>query len=133
MAIAHAAILEVTTMLNGQLTTSGGNSGELDIENGQGTAVLSIHDRTGGTAAATIAVTESDTTGGTFTAIPAAALFNLDTGAAATFANLATTLTDQKLGLHLQLLRRFIRVEIAGTSISHDLAITAAVGKKYSS
>ena len=136
MPITYAGILELTTMTNGQLTTSGAatvNSGEVDIKNGEGTAVLSIHDRASGTAAAAIAVTESLTTGGTFTAVPAAALFNLDTGAADTFDDLSTSLSDQKLGLHLQLLKRFLRVEFTGTDISHDLAIVAAVGKKYSS
>ena len=132
MPIVYAAQLRVEQMLNAQLTTSGGNSGELDMKNWSGTAVLSIQDRAGGTAAATIAVTESLTTGGTFTAVPAAALFNLATGDPATFDDLSTAASSQQLGLHCELLKRFIRVEIAGTSISHDLSIVGVVGKKYS-
>ena len=127
----YAGQLDATTMLNGQLTTSGGNSGELDLQGWTGTALLSIDDRASGTAAATIAITESETTGGTFTAVPADALFNLSTGLAATFSDLSTSASNQVLGLHCLRLKRFIRVEVAGTSISHDLAIVGVVGKKY--
>jgi len=129
-----AGRIKHTVLSNATLTTSGADtvdSGELDIINNDGgTALLNIHDRAGGTAAATIAVTHSLTTGGTFTAVPAAALFNLATGAAATFSDLSTSLSNQSLGLHLQKLRRFIRVEFTGTDISHLLAITAAHGKR---
>ncbi len=129
----YAGQLQTTVMSNANLTTSGAdtvNSGELDTINLDGTAILAIHDRASGTAAATIAVTHSLTTGGTFTAVPAAALFNLATGAAASFSNLSTSLSDQRLGLHLQQLRRFVRVEFTGTDIDHNLAVVATGGKR---
>jgi hypothetical protein len=133
MPIVYAGQLETTVMSNANLTTTGAgtaNSGELDIINGQGTAILTINDRASGTAAATIAVTHSLTTGGTFTAVPAASLFNLSTGAAATFAALSTSASDQSLGLDLSVLRRFVRVEFTGTDIDHNLCVVATVGKR---
>lgn len=129
----YAGQLQTTVMSNSNLTTSGAdtvNSGELDLINADGTAILTIHDRASGTAVATIAVTHSLTTGGTFTAVPAAALFNLATGAAAAFTDLSTSLSVQSLGLHLQQLRRFVRVEFTGTNIDHNLAVVATVGKR---
>jgi len=133
MPIVYAGQLETTVMSNANVTTSGAataNSGELDVINGDGTAILTINDRTGGTAAATIAVTHSLTTGGTFTAVPAAALFNLSTGAADTFTALTTSVSDESLGLDLSQLRRFVRVEFTGTDIDHNLCVVATVGKR---
>jgi hypothetical protein len=130
----HAGRVIQTVLSNANLTTTGAdtvNSGELDlINNDGGTAILGINDRASGTAAASIAVTHSLTTGGTFTAVPAEALFNLETGAAAAFSDLSTSASDQRLGLHLQKLRRFVRVEFTGTDIDHNLAVVATHGKR---
>jgi hypothetical protein len=120
---------------NQNITTSGAgtdNSAEFDLQNLEGTALLGINDRASGTAAATIAVTHSETSGGTFSAIPTAALYTPSTGVAATFTALSTSASEQFLGLHLQLLKRFVRVEFTGTDIDHNVAVVLVGGKQYS-
>ena len=117
------------------LTTTGADtveSDEFDMQNLEGTALLGIVDRVSGTAAMSIAVTHSLTTGGTFNAVPADALFTLSTGQAGTFSNLSTAASEQYLGLNVQKLRRFVRVEFTGTDIDHNLAIVMVGGKQYS-
>jgi hypothetical protein len=123
--------LEITTLLNAQLTTSGGNSSELDISQYEGNIFLSVDDRAGGTAAATVTVQHAETSGGSFSAVPADALFNPQTGVAATFTDLGTAGSSEALGLVKNKLKRFIRVAVAGTTITHDLAIVAAAQEKY--
>lgn len=134
MPITYADVLSLDVQ-EANLTTSGAdtvNSDEFDLQNLEGTGLLGITDRVSGTAAATIAVTHSETSGGTFSAVPAAALFTPSTGVAGTFTALSTAASEQSLGLHLQLLKRFIRVEFTGTDIDHNLAIAMVGGKQYS-
>lgn len=121
------------TILNGQLTTSGGSSSEIDQAKLDGELSLNVHDRAGGTAAATVTVEHSHTTSTGFTDIPADALVDPETGEAATFDNLSTSLSDQRLIVKLDRCRRFIRVTVAGTSISHDLAISYVAPERRSS
>lgn len=131
MAITYAGQGRTLVLSNAVFSSTGGNSGELDLAGVEGTVRLTVNDRAGGTAAATIAVTHSETSGGSFDAVPADALFDLETGDADTFANLSTSASDQTLGLLTQRCRRYIRLEIAGSGITHNLAIVAAVGDKY--
>lgn len=130
MPITYAEVLDTQLLTNSQFTVSGGNTASADLQNIEGTALLTISDRAGGTAAATLTVThsEDDTT---FGAIPADALFTPADGVAATFTDLSTSASFQSLGLLVQKLKRYVRVEIAGTTITHDLAIMVTGGKQY--
>lgn len=131
MPIMYAGQQDVQVISNEQFTTSGGNTSSADQQNNEGTATLTINDRASGTAAATVSVTHSEDDS-TFVAVPTDALFTPSTGVAATFADLSTSASSQTLGLLLQKLNRYIRIEIAGSSISHDVAIVYVAGLKYS-
>lgn len=131
MPIMYAGVQDVQVLSNAQFTTSGGNTSAADQLNNEGTATLTINDRASGTAAATLAVTHSEDNS-SFSAVPTDALFTLSTGEAATFTDLSTSASSQTLGLLLQKLKRYIRIEIAGTSITHDVAVVYVAGKKYS-
>jgi len=134
MPITYADVLSADIQ-EANLTTTGAdtvNSAEFDMQNLEGTALLGIVDRVSGTAAATIAVTHSLTSGGTFNAVPADALFTPSTGQPGTFTALSTAASEQYLGLNIQKLRRYIRVEFTGTDIDHNLAIAMIGGKQYS-
>lgn len=130
MAITHAGALDAQLLTNAAFTTSGGNTASADLKNIEGTALLIVSDRTGGTAAATVSVThsEDDTT---FVAIPTDALFNPATGDTASFTDLSTSASFQELGLLVQKLKRYVRIEIAGTSITHNVAAMLVGGKRY--
>ena len=134
MTVIHAGELSLDIQ-EANLTTTGADtveSDEFDMQNLEGTALLGIVDRVSGTAGMTIAVTHSLTTGGTFTAVPADALFTPSTGLAGTFSALTTAASEQSLGLNIQKLRRFVRVEFTGTDADHNLAIVMVGGKQYS-
>ena len=73
-----------------------------------------------------ITVEHSETTGTGFGAVPASALFDPLTGDADTFDAVTTAATDQTLALNRQQLKRFVRVVLAGTTITQNTAITAA-------
>lgn len=119
-------------LLNAVYTaSSGGVSSELDTAPYVGNVWIGVSDRASGTAAATVTVEHSDTSGSGFTAVPASALFNPNTGAAASFPNLSTAAYSQYLGLNRQQLKRYVRVAIAGTTITHNVAVVAAVQQEY--
>jgi hypothetical protein len=120
-------------LLNAAVTSSGANSSELDVQPyTTGNAFLLVNARSGGTNVVTIAVTHSDTSGGVFTAVPASAIFDVDTGAAFSFATVSTTASTQRCGLNTQQLKRFVRVELTGTTLSgHNFAIVAGVQPQY--
>ncbi len=123
-----AGVLETTVLANANVTTTGAgtaNSGELDTQPLEGTAILTVSDRASGTAAATVAVLHSDTSGSGYAAVPADALFDLDTGEASAFASLSTSASMQSRGLHLQKLRRYVIVQFAGTDIDHEVCVVA--------
>ena len=133
MPITYAGVLD-TQIYNANVTTSGAATADadsFDLQNIEGTALLSIDDRDSGTAAATIAVTHSEDDI-TFAAVPTNALFATDTGQAATFADLSTSASVQSLGLHMQLMKQYVRVEFTGTDIDHELAVVLTGGKQYS-
>lgn len=133
MPITYAGVLS-GDIYNANITTTGAgtaNSASFDLRNLAGTALLGINDRASGTAAATIAVTHSEDNS-TFVAIPTAALFIPSTGVASTFTALSTSASEQFLGLHFQLLKRYVRVQFTGTDIAHNVAIVLVGGKQYS-
>lgn len=116
--------LRLDNLMNANLTTAT-NSAEFDVEQFLGNVFLNVHARSGGTGAATVGVEHSETSGGTFTAVPASALFDPLSGDADTFANISTTEYEDTLALNRQQLKRFVRVAIAGTVTSFDVAIVA--------
>ena len=86
--------------------------------------------RSGGTNTAAIAVTHSSDDS-TFTAVPASALYNPATGVATAFTSVTTAATDQTLALNLQQCKRYVRVEVTGTTITQNAAITVAYQAHY--
>lgn len=69
----------------------------------------------------------------TFTAVPASALFNVESGEADTFTTLVlSTASDEWLGLNDQQLKRYIRVVMTGAvSSARTISITGAGQPKY--
>lgn len=106
--------------------TGAGSTGEFDVSQAVGNINLIVSDRTGGTGATTVSVEHAETSGGSFSAVPASALFNPATGDADTFDNLGTTGSEQDLALNRQQLKRFIRVTWGGTVTSHDVVVAVA-------
>ena len=92
-------------------------------------ALITVSVAAGGTGTLSIAVTEADTIGGAYTAVPASALFNPDTGEDDTFDDVTTTESNQTLALNLDKCKRFVRAELtAGTS--HVVAVVAVATNK---
>jgi hypothetical protein len=118
--------IRLVNLMNANLT-SATNSSELDLNQYLGNVFLNVDARAGGTGDSTVGVEHAETSGGTFSAVPASALFDPLSGAADTFANITTTAYEDTLGLNRQQLKRFVRVAIAGTVTSQDVAIVAAI------
>ena len=116
--------IRLDSLYNDNFTVTG-STAELDLENRIGNLFLNVSARAGGTGDTTVAVEHAETSGGTFSAVPASALFNVLTGEADTFTNITTTALDETLGLNRQQLKRFVRVTFAGTITSQDVAVTA--------
>lgn len=119
--------VELLLLSNAAFSSSGGSTTGRDITPYTGNLFLLVSDRAGGTAAATVTVEHSTDLSTNYSTVPANALFNVNTGADATFADLSTSASTQVLGLNRQQLKKYIRVTIAGTGITHNLAIVLAV------
>jgi len=119
--------IRLDSLYNGVITAgSGANSSELDVEGFVGNIFINVAARAGGTNSMAITVEHSETSGSGFEEVPASALFNPLTGEADTFDAVTTAATDQTLGLNRQQLKRYVRVVLAGTTITQNTAITAA-------
>lgn len=94
----------------------------VDLINNPGTSVLvNINAITGGTGTTTVALTHSvDNT--TFVAVPAAAILNPATGLVTTLSTFSTTGTNQIVAVNRELLRRYLRLEMTGTTITQTIA-----------
>lgn len=124
--------IKLVSLLNAVYTTSsGGSSAELDTAPYVGNIFIDVSARASGSNTTTVTVEHSDTSGSGFAAVPASALFNPNTGAAASFANISTTAYDSYLGLNRQQLKRYVRVTFAGTSITQNVSVVAAVQPEY--
>ena len=123
------------TLLNAVYTSSsGGSSAGLDLQNyAVNPITLLVSARTGGTATTTVTVEHSSDDGSTdtYTAIPASALYDLNTGLAATFGTFSTTVYSKALGVNTQQIKRYIRVTFAGTSITQNVAVVAGLMQDY--
>lgn len=119
------------SLLNAAVSGSGTNSASID-GNKSINATLWINSafRSGGTNTAALAVTHSSDNS-SFSAVPASALYNWATGAAATFTSVTTSATDETLCLNLQQCKRYIRVEITGSTLTHNAAITVGYQAHY--
>ena len=133
MAIQFKLVLK--TLLNAAYSSSsGGSSAALDVQQYAVQPItLLVSARTGGTATTTVTVEHSSDAGATdtYTAVPASALYDLNTGLAATFGTFSTTVYSKALGLNTQQVKRYVRVTFAGTSISQNVAVVAGVQQDY--
>jgi hypothetical protein len=109
-------------------------SAELDVSEFVGNVFLNVACNATGTDLPAITVEHSATGGGSdFTAVPASALFNVDTGDADTFTTpTASTAQDETLGLVRQQLKRYVRVVLTGAvSSARNFSITAVGQPQY--
>lgn len=118
--------LRLDNLFNAQVSGSGGNSSELDVEGFVGNIFLNVSARAGGTNTMAITVEHSETSGSGFGAVPADALFNILTGEDGTFTSVTTTATDESLGLNRQQLKRYVRVTFSGTTLTQEVSVVAA-------
>lgn len=125
--------IAMDSLLNAVYTaSSGGSSAEFDMTQAVNNSLfINVAARAGGTNSASITVEHSSSSGSGFSAVPASALYNPSTGSAASFANVTTAATDETLALNLQQCKRYIRVTIAGTTITQNFAVTVAYQKHY--
>lgn len=128
--------IRLDNLYNANATTSGAgtvDSAELDITKFAGNIFVNVAARATGTAVTTVSVLHSEETGTGFTAVPASALFNPQTGDADTFTNIpnAGAATDETLALNRQQLKRFVLIQFGGTDIDQNIAVVAAGQADY--
>ena len=102
---------------------------ELDVSKYVGNIFLNVSQGAGGSDTLVVTVTHSLTSGGTFAAVPASALFNPETGDADTFDDLVAVATDQTLGLNRQQLKRYVLVTLTGASSNDNTVSVVAAGQ----
>lgn len=107
-------------------SSSGGGSTGIDISKSIGDIFMLISDRAGGTAAATITIEMSEQLSTGYVTVPASAIFTVPDGVATAFGALSTAAFAQVRGINRQQLSQYLRVTVAGTSITHNLAVVVA-------
>ncbi len=117
--------IRLDSLANEAVSGSGGNSDSLDINNSAGNIFLNVAARAGGTNTMSLVAQHSEDNSAWGT-VPASALFNVLTGEAATFDDVTTAATDQTLGLNRQQLKRYVRVAYTGSTLTQNVAVTAA-------
>ena len=107
-------------------------SASFDVTKYVGNIFLNVACNASGTDTPAITV-EHSADNSTFTSVPAAALFNLATGAADTFTTpTASTAQDETLGLVRQQLYKYVRVVLTGAvSSARTFSITAGGMPQY--
>ena len=124
--------VRLVSLLNAAVTSSGTNSTALDTIPYDGQAFVLVDARSGGTNNVTISITHSDVSGSGYTAVPASAIYNQDTGDAFAFAVVGASASSQRCGLNLQQCKRYVRVELTGTTLSgHNFAVVVGAQPKY--
>jgi hypothetical protein len=88
-----------------------------------GALVVEIFAITGGTGTSTI-VLQHSVDNSTWATVPAAAVLNNNTGAVKTASTFSTTGTDQVFAINRELLRRYFRVEITGTTLTQQVGVS---------
>ena len=117
--------IRMDSLLNAAISGSGANSASFDTSKAVGMIALNVAARASGTNTMAIAVTHSSDNV-SFTAVPASALYNIATGEADTFDSVTTAATDQTLGLVTQQLKQYVRVELTGSTLTQNVAVTLA-------
>jgi len=124
--------LELDNLFLAAQSTTPQNAASLDVSKYVGNIFVNVAAAATGTDTPAITV-EHSVDNSTFEAVPDSALFNPDTGAAATFGSLvASTAYDTTLGLNRQQLKRYVRVVITGAvSSARTLSVVAAGQPQY--
>lgn len=102
-----------------------------DISNLVGDILIGINARSGGTGTVTVAVEHSESLSTGYSAVPAAALIDAETGQPTTLATFSTTGYDVVVGLRRDLVKQYIRVTFAGTTLTQNYVVVIAEQKKY--
>jgi len=118
--------VDLDNLFVGLVNTDPEPSAELDISKFVGNIFINVAQNAGGTDTLAVTVQHATSSGGTFGSVPAAALFNLETGNADTFTDLGATASDETLGLNRQQLKRYVRVLISDASNNDNTASVVA-------
>lgn len=121
--------VDLDNLFIGLVDTEPEPSAELDVSQYVGNIFINVSQNAGGSDTLVVTVEHATTSGGSFGAVPAAALFNPATGEADTFDNLVASATDQTLGLNRQQLKRYVRVVLTGGSSFDNTASVVAAGQ----
>ena len=113
---------EHQNILNAAVSSTGTNSANIDTAKLDGILSLLIHARASGTNTATITIQHSHDASAWAT-LDSAAVIDKDTGEASAFGSISTTEYEEQRGIDLTKTRRYVRVNIAGTSLSHNISI----------
>lgn len=104
-------------------SSAGLNFTGVDLINAPGQSVtVTVFAVTGGTNTATITL-EHSVDNSTWVTVPAAAVLNVNTGTPTTFSTFSTTGTNQTVTVNRELLRRYLRVTITGTTITQTVGV----------
>jgi hypothetical protein len=121
--------VDLDNLFVGLVNTDPEPSAELDISKYVGNIFINVSQNAGGTDTLAVTVQHATASGGTFGAVPAAALFDPTTGNASTFTDLGATASDETLGLNRQQLKRYVRVLISDASNNDNTASVVAAGQ----
>lgn len=93
-----------------------------------GAVVVNINAITGGTNTATVTLEHSTALGSGYVSVPAAAILNNNTGVATTLSTFSTTGTNQTVAVNRELLRRYLRLNVTGTTITQPAIAFITIG-----
>jgi hypothetical protein len=95
----------------------------VDLKNIPGGAiVVNVFAVTGGTGTTTITL-EHSVDNSTWATVPAGAVLNNNTGVVTTLSTFSTTGTNQQVAVNRELLRRYFRINITGTTITQNVTL----------
>lgn len=123
--------IRVDSLANEAVSGSGGTSDVFETIKAVGNLFLNIAARSGGTNTMALVVEHSEDNS-SWETVPASALFNPQTGAAATFTSVTTAATDETLALNTQQLKRYLRVSYTGGTLTQNIAVTVVYQPQYS-
>jgi hypothetical protein len=87
-----------------------------------GAVVVNVNALTGGTGTTTITLEHSTALGSGYTTVPAASILNNNTGVVTTLSTFSTTGTNQIVAVNRENLKRYLRINITGTTITQTIA-----------
>lgn len=112
-------MLQTTQLLNQTVSSTGVSSSGVDISGLVGPISFLLAARAGGTNTAT-PVLEHSADNSTWATVPAAAIMS-QVGAATTLTAWSTSASRQELVLNRELLRRYVRLTISGTTLTQEV------------